>query len=316
MLQIAVLLIGLMILWFITVTLNSLIQTPSKHATVISMSLAVMGLIMTFAIIASLLYAFRWNVPLAHPLSDLHMMWGFYGWIMMLLIGVAYQVVPMFQITPEYPSYLRKYLAWVLFTELVLWSLQRWFSQGGLGFYSLEAILSLFIGVTLVYFAWSTIRLQSQRRRRLPDVTLHFWQMAMVSLVLSVISWLLHYFNTSLPWASLASALFLAGFALSAVAGMLYKIIPFLIWLHLNNKLQENGEWQGSIPNMKQIIPDSYARKHYYLHQAAIVVLVFAVSGVSGATRIAGVLWLLSFALLLFNMLVGLNCYRKTLHTG
>jgi hypothetical protein len=280
------------------------------------MALALLGLVMTFAVIFSLLFAFRWQVPLAHPLSDLHMMWGFYGWVVMLLIGVAYQVVPMFQITPEYSLSIRKYLAWALFAQLMIWSLQRWLSEGGTGFYSLEAVVSLFLGGTLVYFAWSTIRLQAQRRRRLPDVTLHFWQMAMIALVLSVISWLLHYFNNTLPWASLASALFLAGFGLSAISGMLYKIIPFLIWLHLNNQLQEQGEWQGTIPNMKQIIPDSYARKHYYIHQAAMVLLIVAVLGVEGATQIAGIIWLLSFVMLLFNMLLGLRCYRNTLQAG
>ncbi len=310
--QIATLLIGLALLWFITISLNSILLSPSKHDTIISMALSIIGLILTFAIIASLLYALRWHIPLAHPLTDLHMMWGFYGWVLMLMIGVAYQVVPMFQITPEYAPILRKYLGWVLFGELMVWSLQRWLSKGGLGFYSLEVIVSLFIGVTVIYFAWSTIRLQAQRRRRLPDVTLHFWQMAMVSLAFSVLCWGIHYFNQSLPWASFASALFLAGFAISAISGMLYKIIPFLIWLHLNNQIQERGGDTSATPNMKQIIPDSYARKHYYLHQVSLVTLLIAIAGVEGATLVTGVLWLLSFMALLVNIAVALNCYRKT----
>jgi hypothetical protein len=99
-----------------------------------------------------------------------------------------------------------------------------------------------------VLFAVQTLVLQARRRRRLADVTLDFWRLAMLSLLLAVGSWGALPF---LPAARLELAvglLFFVGFAVSAVNGMLYKIVPFLIWLHLNNRLQRSGRWQGRVP--------------------------------------------------------------------
>jgi hypothetical protein len=65
--------------------------------------------------------------------------------------------------------------------------------------------------------------------------------------------------------------LFLLGFAASVVNGMLYKIVPFLAWFHLQSQTQARA---GAIPNMKDFIPDAQARRHYNLHALAISCLV------------------------------------------
>jgi hypothetical protein len=49
---------------------------------------------------------------------------------------------------------------------------------------------------------------------------------------------------------------------------MLYKIIPFLTWLHLTKKNI------ASVPTMRELLPDRYARKQLYLHLCMIVSLV------------------------------------------
>jgi hypothetical protein len=77
------------------------------------------------------------------------------------------------------------------------------------------------------------------------------------------------------PWRDATQAilglLFLVGFAASVVNGMLYKIVPFLSWFHLQAQTQAKA---GSIPNMKQFIPDDRARWHFRLHLAAVVLLL------------------------------------------
>jgi hypothetical protein len=60
---------------------------------------------------------------------------------------------------------------------------------------------------------------------------------------------------------------------LSVIAGMLYKIMPFLNWLHL----QRQGGMAMPPPNMKQMIPERAMRGQMRLHFAALVLLLAAV---------------------------------------
>ena len=65
--------------------------------------------------------------------------------------------------------------------------------------------------------------------------------------------------------------LFLLGFAMSLIFGMLYKIVPFLIWFHLFR-----GGSIHSIPNMKEIIPEAWMWRHVWLHACTIAVALLA----------------------------------------
>jgi hypothetical protein len=67
---------------------------------------------------------------------------------------------------------------------------------------------------------------------------------------------------------------FLGGFGVSVVSGMLYKIVPFLAWFHLQAQLQARA---GSIPTMKDMISEPWARGQFRLHLAACALLVAAV---------------------------------------
>lgn len=55
--------------------------------------------------------------------TDLHAVWGLLGWAGLLVVGLAYEVVPMFQATPAYPGWMRNGLSAALLAALGLWSL-------------------------------------------------------------------------------------------------------------------------------------------------------------------------------------------------
>ena len=65
----------------------------------------------------------------------------------------------------------------------------------------------------------------------------------------------------------------IVGFALSVISGMLYKIVPFLLWLELQRELR------GRPPHIRQIMPDRYARLQLWLHAAATLTLLSAAVG-------------------------------------
>ncbi len=269
-------------------------RTSSRHASVPAMALALIGICAAFSIVLVLLLRFEWQLPLAHPWTQYHIGWAAIGWVGLLLIGVAYQVVPMFQITPEYPPRIRRMLTPVLGGLLLLWLVLPWYGA------SQAIVISLAAGMGL--FALTTLRLQQRRRRRLSDVTLDFWRLAMGALLLSLLLWLVNHWYPNRGLELLSGALFLVGFAYSAVNGMLYKIVPFLVWLHLNNRLQQAGRRQTKIPNMKQVIPERAARRQFRLHLASLAVLLVTIIWPAVPPFVAGLLWLANGGWLGWNL--------------
>ena len=67
--------------------------------------------------------------------------------------------------------------------------------------------------------------------------------------------------------------LVIPGLFLCVITGMLYKIMPFLNWLHL----QQQGGTVTTSPNMKQMIPERAMRGQMWLHFAALGLLLAAV---------------------------------------
>jgi hypothetical protein len=296
-------------LLFIMVTGHSLWRTHSRHATVTALGLALVGLLLLGSIALWLMWFGQWQLPLAHPFARLHIGWGALGWISALLIGVAYQVVPMFQITPEYPSLLRRGLIPALGLMLLSWSFAQWWLP------ELTSLLGHLLALSLLLFAVQTLWLQEQRRRRLADVTLDFWRLAMVCLILAVLTWVAAQWFEWARLELLVGALFLLGFATSAINGMLYKIVPFLVWLNLNNRLQAQGSWQGSVPNMKQIIAVSATRHQFHLHLLALSTLLLTLAlPATIPAWIAGGLWLANALTLWWNLLQAIRLYQRTLN--
>ncbi|MEO8408360.1 MAG: hypothetical protein ABI476_08020, partial [Oxalobacteraceae bacterium] len=123
-------------------------------------------------------------------------------------------------------------------------------------------------------FAVITLNLQKRRRRRLPDVTLEFWRAGMVSLLLAALLWL----SRQLPALAFAQSdvllgvLVIGGAAVSFISGMLYKIMPFLTWFHL----QALPASDQPLPNMKAILPEKAQRRQLRLHLASVGLLIAA----------------------------------------
>lgn len=240
--------------------------------------------------------------------TDVHLAWGFIGWVGLLVMGVAFHVVPMFQLTPAYPAWMTRRLAPLLFAALLLWSLGQWLAPTYSVFGVITDAITLVIAAGLAAFAVVTLRLQSQRRRQLPDVTLRFWQLAMASLLAGVVMGLaLRFAPGNFPRLELLLGTWLiAGFASSAIHGMLYKIVPFLTWLHLH---QQNVP--GTLPNMKQIMPDSRTRPHLWIHGAALALVTVAVLQPGFWVYPAAAALGLSYAWLAANLWSAFILYRR-----
>jgi len=173
-----------------------------------------------------------------------------------------------------------------------------------------DSLVGLLLAAGMALFAVQTLWLQSKRRRRLADVTLDFWRLAMASLLLALLLWVSNHFLLHVVLEMAVGVLFLIGFAVSAINGMLYKIVPFLIWLHLNNRLQQAGQWRGKVPNMKQVIPERQARWQFRLHLGGLVVLLSALM-FPVPPQVVGLLWLINGCWLGWNLWLALRLYQR-----
>ncbi|VAX13465.1 hypothetical protein MNBD_GAMMA24-712 [hydrothermal vent metagenome] len=293
---------------FIAVVAYCLIRAQSGHATVTATALAISALAITVSLGLYLAAGYGWTaIPQSHLLTNLHLAWGLLGWVTLLIIGVSYQVIPMFHVTPDYPRPVTRWLSKLLSLGLAIWTIAT------LMFHEAPWTAGL-AAVCLTIFALATLNLKRRRRRRLPDVTLNYWQLAAASLLAAVLCWTVEQMIPGLVIPPvLLGILLIVGFAMSAVSGMLHKIAPFIIWLQMNNQRKIQGRIQGKIPTMKQIIPETWARWQLRLHTTALGLLLGASLWPAVLTYPAALLLFLASALLWWNLASATRLYLRLL---
>ena len=253
---------------FLVVAIYSLARAPARNASTQAMLLALAALSLTvgLGLLLAAGLAGMSSLPML-PLIALHVGWGLLGWATLLVMGVAYQVVPMFQLTQPYPRTVTRWLGSALFALMLLWSCHLLLPQPAANWLDIAAACGLV--ACMATFAIITLRLQQKRRRKAPDITLQFWRIGLASLLAATVLWLAGQSSTMLAdstfYALALGTLFIIGFVMSVINGMLYKITSFLVWFHLQGKLPP-----GKAPHMKNIITDRTARWHWRAHLASL----------------------------------------------
>jgi hypothetical protein len=226
-------------------------------------------------------------------------------------MGISFQVIPMFQVTPDYPSRLTRFIPLVIFTGLLLLALV----QGPLAITGLIIIM----GVAVLIYAGFSLRLLQHRKRRLVDVSVRFWQLGLSCLILAVLLfWLVFLLpgvaGSAMPPARgllLLGVLMIPGFACSIIMGMLQKIVPFLAFLHLQRSCSANIRAIRSLPNMHGFISPARSLWLLRFHAVAIAAMLGAVI-YGPLTVVAGLALLLDFGWLAFLMIHAALLYTGT----
>ena len=268
------------------------------------------------AVILGLMLAsgYAWDsVPLLRNITGLHIAWAGVGWISMMIISIAYQVIPMFQITDNYPKIIDKHLSTGIFLILLLWSAGYYFGNTPDDYFHWPKIISaLILSLLLIAFASMTIRMQIQRKKRMADATLYFWLSGLINLIIAL---LLYCYASiaNLDLDFLIGIVFFIGFATSIINGMLYKIVPFLVWLHLHRKLAFKTESRSKIPTMNDVISRSNSLLQLYLHIIALLLTIAAVFFPDQFTYPAAIGWLINWCLLSLHLIQSILLYRSCL---
>ncbi len=232
-------------------------------------------------------------------LSEIHAVLGIFGFAGILIIGVAFQVLPMFYVAPAFKAFCVKYVVKYVLTGTLLFIILN-VSFPAFSFLG-KAVIALF------FLAFSSVipKKMYLRKRKVRDVTSWFWWLASITLFLGLSSWMIDEVTTTdlSPY----SALFIGlGFLLSILNAMVYKIIAFLVWFHLNAK------GYMTIPTMKEMIDEKLMIGQFLLHTVAIISFSMALH-VEMLLK-AGALFLgLSALLLFYNLLSVALVYVKTM---
>ncbi|TCT20706.1 hypothetical protein [Thiobaca trueperi] len=232
---------------------------------------------------------------------DLHLGWGLLGWAGILIMGVGYQVVPMFHVTPSYPSWLMRWAAPLaaigLLAATVLTATGRTdLAIRGMG---LSAII-------FVVFAAATLDRQHRRERPRLDVTLLYWRSAMLAAMLAALVWLTG------GRAELTGVLLLVGVGVGLPSGMLFKIMPFLSWFHLQHRQVAMRRFSVRLPHMQSFIPETQARIQFGVYLVALGLLAAAAAwpGI-GLTRPGGLALILASLLQSWLLLQCWSGFRR-----
>lgn len=230
--------------------------------------------------------------------ADAHIASIFFGWMIMLIAGVSYKVIPMFYVTKEYPLFIKNHFYWIVTSLIVLLSLFILTDS------NLVPIFKTLLAISTLIFSLTTIYLLKNRKRPRRDTTINLWYFAMINLSFASFIWLVSIW-TKIDINFALSIVFGLGFAYSIINGMLYKIVPFLTWFHLSSKGIFDAE-------MSQVIKSKYMKLQYNIYLGAYFAFILAIFFKS-FIYLASFLFLISSLLLCYNIISAYNYYKKFL---
>lgn len=235
--------------------------------------------------------------------TNLHITWGIGGWVALLFIAVSYRLTPMFMVTPEYPDSIRRWFAIGLFGLLFLWTLLQVSGMFEVRLVYLEKAVYLLWLFGVGLFIVATLVLQAKRKRKVPDNTLLFWRLAFALALLVLPLILIGKKFVPAQFNLLVGFILIPGIAMSLINGMLYRIVPFLSWFHLQHMQLTLGRYDLQLPHMKSFISDRAARLQFGMHCLAIAAGVLAVFKPSPWVYPAAILFIASNLFLFWNLL-------------
>ena len=278
--------------------------TGTNTRTPRDLRLAFFGLAVTatLGLLLSLTLGRGLELPLPLPtMVNLHAGWGWMGWAAVLLAATSWVVVPMFQITAPYPQRFTTFWAPAVTALLLVWSASAFFS--GADWPGIAAVIAL--ALLGAGYAGMTLRLQAGSRRSKLDTPFLAFRQAMHAALAGIVVLLLALWTDADYWPVLAGILVLHGGFGGAITAMLYKIVPFLAWLHLT----QSGV---KAPNMKKLLPDVHIRRQLKVRTLSLGALCIAVF-VPFLAPLAGALLMVEFGWLLLNLVRVVRARRTAL---
>ncbi|MDP2893024.1 MAG: hypothetical protein Q8N78_01495 [Sulfurimonas sp.] len=310
-------------LWFDIsklILLSSLLLGGGFLILIISMLIALKGVVNVTAsvraMITSLIFALLITLMGMHLLSsygigkfsDLHLLfanihsvWAVFGFAGVLIIGVAFHVLPMFYVAPRFKKFCKQKVVWLITSGLLLWLFLNIFIE------SYSTIPKIWVALFFWAFSTTVYLKLNARRRKISDITVWYWRSATIFMTLGTFAWAINDFFDE-KYIVIVSILIGGGFILSIMSGMLYKIVPFLVWFHLNAK------GYMSIPTMNDMISKKLAKAQFFLFILSLIGFIVSFF-IPNMLPLFAVTFIMSMAILEYNIVIPILIYAKTIKT-
>lgn len=274
------------------------------HDTIRGMRLAIISLALLTLLGLHLAFGYASGSlgAMHNELRTLHYSIALGGWVGILIIAVAFQVVEMFYVTPPYSTWCKKNAFYVIFISLIAKIVATIASFTYLWIFDL-AILALLIG-----FGVTTLKRLKNKKRHAPDSSIWFWMLAIAMLFISIALSIAAIFTQTDIFYTLALISF-GSFALSIVLAMIGKIVPFLVWFHLNSAGYMNTPMMNTIITAKQ-------SKVLFLLLVATITTMIAGAFMREILYITALTNAALFITLTYNIYNALMIYNHTIKTS
>lgn len=235
---------------FLAATFGALKHATAKPCLLNALRIASIALLVTLGLGTILAMARAgWIVLPGHPnWVDTHLTWGLGGWAGLMIVGTGIQIIPLFHLCRAFPAWLTRTLPLAAAAMLGVATLSLLTPM--LNVYSTWVLL-LLLAIHLLFHLVALYRKQ-QRERPGRDAHLWLWQAAHLSIVGAMAGGLLGASEISI-------GILLLGSLLSFLIGSLLKILPFLIWLDLQQQRIKGQHLQVRLPRLREILPNPLA---------------------------------------------------------
>ncbi len=248
-------------------------------------------------------------LPLAHTqLMTTHIVLGLAGWFLMLVIGVAAKLMPMFLIVHRTKENLLKWGFYLINGGIIVIFATTFISGTP---YLLNQISFISILAGLVLFLLFNYDVFSHRMRRKLDIGMKLSAIGLIMFAVSVLSFVALYFGNGVFGLAvgrleiLAGLMLVYGFFTGLILGQTYKTLPFIIWLFYYQKLVGKQK----VPLVADLYSDRLAEIHMFSFLLSVVLFVI---GLLFSIKI--VLLIAALAMLFTSLVYGFNVYKMIFH--
>ena len=237
-----------------------------------------------------------------------HLVIGLVGWFMMLIIGVAAKLMPMFLIVHKLKENYLRWAYYLINTGIIAIFIMVWFNGIPQIIYNIFMLLIL---AGMVLFFLFNYDIYKQRMRRKLDSGMKPTAVAFLVFVLSVLSFsTLYFFNDYLNFNPgrleiISGFLLIYGFFTGIILGQTYKTLPFIVWLYHYQKLV--GKQKTPLPG------EMFNEKLVSVHTWSFVLsIILFVSGLLISNKI--ILLLATVTILFTSIVYGINISKMIFH--
>lgn len=205
-------------------------------------------------------------------LLKIHAHIGFVGWFLLLVVGVASKLMPMFLIVHGVPRKLLVYSFYLINAGLLLITIGYYYFPE-IWFLTLSGVL-IILGV-IAFLRFNFVAFGKRIRKKL-DVGLKLSATAFIMLAITLLLSILAVINPD----SVASiqiriqivygVLIVLGFLSALVLGQTYKTLPFIIWL----QKYQSKVGKSKVPLPMELYSDKIAHYHFYTYVLGMIALM------------------------------------------